>query len=242
MSFERKTAPRRLWIDPDVVFRRGRDIALATGRAAHHHAAADPLGKLGIALERERDIGERPERHEVKAGLGLREAQDDVYGRLALGLALRGGVFVVAQAILPMEPMRVLVRAIQRLVGAGEDGDVGFAELRGEQRVSRRLLHVDIAGDRRQAEDVHARLSERHDDRDGVVGGGVGVDEEVTHGASDVSVAYAAALSRAKPRSRSSFRSSMSSRPALKRTIGPPGAKRVAVRVAVQSTGTARLS
>ena len=53
---------------------------------------------------------------------------------------------------------------------------------------------------------------------------------------------YAVARRRLKPRSRSSFRSSMSSRPALKRTIGPPGLKSVAVRVAVQSTGTARLS
>ena len=32
---------RRLRIDPDVVFGRRRDVALAAGRAAHHHAAAD---------------------------------------------------------------------------------------------------------------------------------------------------------------------------------------------------------
>ena len=39
-----------------------------------------------------------------------------------------------------------------------------------------------------------------------------------------------AALIRSKPRARSSFRSSMSSSPTEKRSAGPPGAQRVAVR------------
>ena len=40
----------------------------------------------------------------------------------------------------------------------------------------------------------------------------------------------AAFLKRPKPRSRSSFKSSRSSNPTWKRTVGPPGAQRVAVR------------
>ena len=172
---------RRFRIDPDVVFRRRRHIALAAGRAAHHHAAADPLRELRIALERKRDVGERAERHQGEAGLRLREAQDRVDGMLALGLALWRRIVAIAEAVFAMEPMRVIMRAVERLVRAGEDGDVGIADLGGQQRVLGRLLEADIAGDGRQAEHPDVGLGERHDDRDGVVGGGVGVDEKVAH-------------------------------------------------------------
>ena len=53
---------------------------------------------------------------------------------------------------------------------------------------------------------------------------------------------YRAAASAAKPRSRSPIRSSTSSSPMWKRTVGPPGAHVVAVRMRVQSNGMARLS
>jgi hypothetical protein len=89
---------------------------------------------------------------------------------------------VVAETVLAVEPMRVVMGAAERLVRADEHGRVGLADLGGQQRVSGRLFDVDIAGDRRQTEDFHAWLGERHDDRDRVVGGGVGVDEKVAHG------------------------------------------------------------
>ena len=56
------------------------------------------------------------------------------------------------------------------------------------------------------------------------------------------SASSAAAASAAKPRSRSAIRSSTASSPIWKRTVGPPGCQRVAVRTAVQSNGMARLS
>ena len=52
----------------------------------------------------------------------------------------------------------------------------------------------------------------------------------------------AAAAIAANPRSRSAIRSSGSSRPIWKRTVGPPGAHLVAVRYSVQSNRIARLS
>ena len=54
--------------------------------------------------------------------------------------------------------------------------------------------------------------------------------------------AAAATASAAKPRSRSAMRSSTASSPIWKRTVGPPGAQRVAVRYGAQSNGMARLS
>ena len=80
-----------------------------------------------------------------------------------------------------MEPVRVVMGADQGPVGAGEDGDVGIADLGGQKRVSRRLFEADIAGDGRQPKHPHVRRGQRHDDRDRVVGSGVGVDEEVAH-------------------------------------------------------------
>ena len=122
----------------------------------------------------------------------MREAQDGVDGVFALGLALRRGEAAIAEAVLAVKPMRVVMRAGQRLVRAREDGNVGIADLGGQKRVLRRLLEADIAGDRRQAENAHVRVGERHDDRDGVVGGGVGVDEKVAHWALECVTAHSA--------------------------------------------------
>jgi len=63
---------------------------------------------------------------------------------LALGLALRSGVAVIAEAIFAMEPVRVIMRAIKRFIRAGEDGDVGAADFGGEERVSGRLLRSTL--------------------------------------------------------------------------------------------------
>ena len=111
----------------------------------------------------------------------MRQADDRLDRVLALGRALRGRVAVIAEAVLAMKPMRVLQRARQRLACAHEHGRVGAADLGGQKRVAGRLLEADVAGDRRQAKHPHVRVGERHDDRDRVVGGGVGVDEEVAH-------------------------------------------------------------
>ena len=115
------------------------------------------------------------------------------------GLALRRGIAAIAEAVLAMKPMRVIMRARERLVRAGEDGHVGLADLGGQKRVLGRLLEADIAGDRRQAEHADVRLGERHDDRDRVVGGGVGVDEEVAHGSKFRALVQAACFRRNRP-------------------------------------------
>ena len=77
--------------------------------------------------------------------------------------------------------MRVLQRPYQRLARAHEHGRVGAADLGGQKRIAGRLLEADVACDRRQAKHPDIRAAERHDDRDCVVGGGVGIDEEVAH-------------------------------------------------------------
>ena len=124
----------------------------------------------------------------VRPGSAPREAQDRVDRALALGRTLGRGVAAIAEAVLAVEPMRVLVRPGQRLLGAAEDGNLGIADLGSQKRVSGRLFEADVAGDRGQAENAHARLRERHHDRDRVVGGSVGVDEEIAHGCQTVAL------------------------------------------------------
>ena len=173
---------RRLRIDPDVVFGRRRDVAFAARRAAHDDAAADLLGEAGIARQRQRDIGQRSERHQRQARRGVGEAQDRVDRMLALGRAARRRIAAVAEPVAAVEPMRVVERAHQRRGRADEDGDVDAGDLGGQQRVAGRLFDADVAGDDGQPEHAHVGRGERHQDRDGVVGSGVGVDEEIAHG------------------------------------------------------------
>src|SRR6202021_2979620 len=46
---------------------------------------------------------------------------------------------------------------------SNEDGNIGVADLRGEQRVLGRLLEANVAGDRRQAEHADIGIGKRHD-------------------------------------------------------------------------------
>ena len=219
---------RRFGIDPDVVFGRRRDIALAARRAAHDDAAADLFGDAGIARQRQRDIGQGTQRHQRQARLGVREPDDRVDRVLALRAAARRRIVAVAEAVAAVEPMRVFVRARQRSARAFEHGNVRTGDFGGVKRVARRLFEPDVAGDNRQRAYANVRRRERHQDRDRVVGRGVGVDEKRAHGIGGP--VQTAAARRRKPRSRSSFKSSMSSSPTEKRRVGPPGAQRVAVR------------
>ena len=172
---------RRLGIDPDVVFGRRRDVALAARRAAHDDAAADLAGKTGIARERQRDIGQRPERHQRQAGAFAGEAQDRVDRMLALGRATRSGKAAIRKTIFAMKPMGVTMRPRERSGGAGKDGNLDPGDFGGQKRVARSLIDADIARDRGQAQHAHVGRGKRHQDRDRVVGGGVGVDEEIAH-------------------------------------------------------------
>ena len=64
------------------------------------------------------------------------------------------------------------------LVGTAIDWNVGSAEFNGIERVARGLLNFDISGDRRDCDQANFRGAESHDERDGIVRGNVGVDQE----------------------------------------------------------------
>jgi hypothetical protein len=73
-------------------------------RAAHHHDPRHALGQRRVELERQRDIGQRPERDQQQAaGVLVREAQDRVGGVLCFGLAARRLIADVAESILAVD-------------------------------------------------------------------------------------------------------------------------------------------
>ena len=182
LSFERKTA--RAASGSTQMLYSAAGVTLPSQQGAPPITTQRPIrsASFGSRLSASAMLVSGPERHQSEAGLLLREAQDRVDGMLTLWLALRRGKAAIAEAVFAMEPMRVVMRAVERLVRAGEHGNVGIADLGGQQRVLGRLLEADIAGDRRQAENPDFRIGQRHHDRDRVVGGGVGVDEKVAHG------------------------------------------------------------
>jgi hypothetical protein len=97
--------------------------------------------------------------------------------------ARRRRIAAIAQAVTAVEPVGVIVGAGERFFGASEHGDGGVAEFRGVEGVAGGLRDGDVAGDGGDGEDVYVRIAESHDEGYGVVGGGVGVDQEVaSHG------------------------------------------------------------
>ena len=66
------------------------------------------------------------------------------------GDAFRRRVSMVAEAVLPVKPVRVPERADERRACADKDGNLGLADFRRDERVPRRLFERDIAGDGRQ--------------------------------------------------------------------------------------------
>ena len=78
-----------------------------------------------------------------------------------------------------MEPFCARVCAQQWLVRAGVNRDVAAAtKLKRGEGIAHALLNIHIAGDDGQRAHIHVRRAQRHYERNGVVRGGVGVNDE----------------------------------------------------------------
>lgn len=85
---------------------------------------------------------------------------------------------MVSQAIAAVEPVGGLVRSIQRFLRAHEHGNVRVAKFRRVQRIAGGLLNGDVSRDGGNRQHADLRRAQRHDQSDGVIGGGVGVNQE----------------------------------------------------------------
>ena len=77
-----------------------------------------------------------------------------------------------------MEPVRALVRAMQRFFRAHEDRNVHATKLRGVERIACGLLNGHVSCNRGNCQNADSRRAEGHDQGYGVIGSGVGIDQK----------------------------------------------------------------
>jgi len=87
---------------------------------------------------------------------------------------------VISQSVLAMKPLRGAEAAGERLFSALEYRRVRTAELSGVERIPSGLLDSDISGHGSNSNHTGVVRTQRHNQGDGVVGGGIGIDQEGT--------------------------------------------------------------
>ncbi len=102
------------------------------------------------------------------------------------GLALRGRVADIAQAVLAVHIRRVHCGVQQGRCATGKHRDIDAHHVADLQRVGDGVRQADVAGSDRQADDLVPRIVEGHQQGEGVIHAGIGVDEQgdalVSHG------------------------------------------------------------
>ena len=85
---------------------------------------------------------------------------------------------MVAQSIAAVKPVSALVRAVQRFFRSHENGNVRAAQFRGVKCIASGLLDGNVSSNGGDGQHTHAWGAERHDQSYGVIGSGVGVNQE----------------------------------------------------------------
>ncbi len=170
--------PRGLGIDPDVELGGGSDVADAAGCSAHHHATANGGGKLRLAQKSHRQIGERAQGDDFDAGIFPNGLDQRVAGMIWLRSALGRLVSVIAETVGAVEPVGGDQLSLERPLRSGIHRHVRGAEFRGVQGIAGGLRDGNIAGNDGDGGDADLLGTQGHDQRHGIVGGGVGVNEK----------------------------------------------------------------
>jgi len=83
-----------------------------------------------------------------------------------------------------MEPVRTLVRAMERFFRAHENGNIRATKFRRTERVARGLLNGDVSGNGGNRQHAHLGRAKRHDQSHRVIRSRVGINQEKRfHGA-----------------------------------------------------------
>ena len=115
------------------------------------------------------------------AGVTVRGGEERVDGVAGRGGAAGEREPDVAHPVGPVDVLAGLERDDERAVGARVDGHVHAAQLGHVEGVLHGEVEGHVAGDDPDADDVDVGVTQRHHEGDGVVTGGVGVDEERAH-------------------------------------------------------------
>ena len=164
-------------IAPDVELGRRRDVPLCD-RAAHQDDALGPC--IWMEGEQQRDVRQRPDRDQRHRPVGVADRLcEELDGVLVHRLALRRRQIGTVETRLAVDVRGDELLAYERPVRACGDGDISSSrELEHAERIRRRLVERLIAGDARDAEQLHLRRGECEQQRDRVVVPRVAVDED----------------------------------------------------------------
>ena len=136
--------------------------------------------KIGVALERERDVRQRADREQVQIvdGAGdVAEVGDRVVRRFG---PREVGECRIAETGVAVNAAAVDGSARERQRRTPVDRHVEAGHLRDDQRVACRPVDPDVAGDGRDADQVG--VARRDQDRDRVIESGIAVEDELHWG------------------------------------------------------------
>src|SRR5260370_6956389 len=105
---------------------------------------------------------EWPKGDQYEAGVGFDGLNDRYGGVLFFGRLARRRVAVVSQAIAAMEPVRGLVRAMERFLRTRENGNIRAAKFGRVKRVARGLLNGDVSCNRGNRSEEHTSELQSH--------------------------------------------------------------------------------
>jgi len=168
----------RFRIDPDVVLGSRCDVALAARRASHDHAAAHFCHHVGAFRQCQGNVGQRSQRNQNESRIRVDGLDNGIDRVQFLRRLARRRIVVVPQPVAPVKPTRVLVGAKQRFFRAREDRNIRTAKFYCIESVARRLFEVHISGNDGDRGNPDVGGTQRHDERDRVVGSCVGIDEK----------------------------------------------------------------
>jgi hypothetical protein len=166
------------WVHPDVVLGGRRDIAFTARSPTHDDATSDARGKPGFAGKREGQVGQRSESDDFDAGIRADCSDDGIYGMTRFRPTSAWSVAVIAEAIFAVEPVGSSEFSQQRRFRPSVDRHIGAAQLRAVERVAGGLRGWDIAGDHGDSGDADFLGAQRHNECHGVIGSGIGIDQE----------------------------------------------------------------
>ncbi len=166
-------------IAPDVIFGGGGDVADDIGRATHHDAAADIRDDFGRFGDGGGHVGHGAKRHKDDAGIRFDGIDQDIDG-MAFGGRRLGLVVVVAHAIGAVKEIGAVDVAGQGGVDAVINRDVFAADFNSIARVDAALGNGHIACYNGNRLDLNIRGLQRHQDGNGIIGGGIGVNNHFT--------------------------------------------------------------
>ena len=168
----------RLRVVEDVELRMRRDVARHLDRAAHDHDVFDPACHSRLLVDGSGDVRQRAQRdYRQLAAKGGRQADQIVGGSDAHDAGV-GSRKTHRKPTPAMVVGRVLECSLERAACTAGHRHVPSAKVvQQSQRITGSVRQRRIAPDRRQAEDVESRRGERHHQRQGIVGAGVGIDD-----------------------------------------------------------------